>query len=148
MRIAIVGAGNAGLRHLALARELKPNADIRILAHSPPTHVPMGASENLASLDELAQFRPNMAVIATPATHRLAALQVLAGTGVALLIALAALTAAGAAAAYFGKAEFAASFAENALAGRFWHIGWIVTATGAAGLITAALLPAHSSPNT
>lgn len=30
-----------------------------------------------------------------------------------------------AASAYFGKAEFAASYAENALAGRFWYFGWI-----------------------
>ncbi|WDR06370.1 hypothetical protein PSQ90_02570 [Devosia rhodophyticola] len=29
-------------------------------------------------------------------------------------------------AAYFGKAEFVASYAENGLAGRFWYIGWMV----------------------
>lgn len=86
MRIAIVGAGSAGLRHLALARELNPEADIRMLAYTPLEHVPVRASGNLTSLDELARFQPNMAVIATPATRRLAALQVLAGTGAALLV--------------------------------------------------------------
>ncbi|WDR02788.1 hypothetical protein PSQ19_00675 [Devosia algicola] len=33
---------------------------------------------------------------------------------------------AGGLAAYFGKAEFTASYAENGLAGRFWYDGWLV----------------------
>lgn len=40
-----------------------------------------------------------------------------------VLFATVALLASGAA-AYFGKQVFAASFAENALAGRFWYFGW------------------------
>ena len=45
-------------------------------------------------------------------------------------------------AANWGKTEFAASFAENALAGRIWYFGWI----GAAVFMTAALawIDAHS----
>ena len=85
MRIAIVGAGSAGFRHLTLARELNPEADIRVLAHTPRTEIPRGASGNLTSLDELLRFRPNMAVIANPATYRRTVIQALAGTGVALL---------------------------------------------------------------
>lgn len=40
-----------------------------------------------------------------------------------VLLAAVALLASGAA-AYFGKQVFAASFAENAVAGRFWYFGW------------------------
>ncbi len=47
------------------------------------------------------------------------------------------LTLAALAAATWGKAEFAASFAEDALAGRFWFFGWIGTAAGATALLAA-----------
>ena len=54
---------------------------------------------------------------------------VLIGAGLAVL----ALVAYGA--AHWGKTEFAASFAENALAGKFWYFGWIgASAFGAAAL--------------
>jgi hypothetical protein len=63
-----------------------------------------------------------------------AALGLRAHRGRGLAIALA-LTACGAAAAVLGKRVFAASYAENALAGQAWYFGWITTATG----LTAAL---------
>lgn len=37
--------------------------------------------------------------------------------------------------AHFGKAEFAASYAENDLAGRAWFLGWIAICAGAAALL-------------
>ena len=40
--------------------------------------------------------------------------------------------------AYFGKSIFVASYAENALAGRAWYIGWFVVA-GSATLLASAL---------
>lgn len=43
------------------------------------------------------------------------------------------------ASAAYGKTQFAASFGEDALAGRFWHFGWIGIAAGDA-LIVAALV--------
>lgn len=44
-------------------------------------------------------------------------------------------------AAGWGKAEFAASFAENALAGRLWYFGWMGVAAGvSAVLVTLASL--------
>jgi hypothetical protein len=56
------------------------------------------------------------------------------------LAALAALlTVAAYAAAYFGKAEFAASYAENQLAGQFWYFGWIAAATGQTLTLALAL---------
>lgn len=46
----------------------------------------------------------------------------------------------GALAARFGKAAFAASFAENALAGRAWYLGWIVLCAGAIALTAMVFL--------
>lgn len=43
------------------------------------------------------------------------------------------------AAATYGKTQFAASFAEDVLAGRLWYLGWIGIAMGDA-LIVAALV--------
>lgn len=44
-----------------------------------------------------------------------------------------------AAAAHFGKMQFAASYAEDRLAGQFWYFGWISVAAMATALITALL---------
>lgn len=41
--------------------------------------------------------------------------------------------------AYYGKAQFAASYAENTLAGKFWFFGWIAAITALAALINTAL---------
>lgn len=61
------------------------------------------------------------------------------GVPVALLLITAALTfAASIAAVHFGKQVFAASFAENALAGRFWYLGWYALA-GSTALLIATL---------
>lgn len=46
---------------------------------------------------------------------------------------------ASAAAAHFGKQVFAASFAENALAGRFWYFGWFAI-SGSVALIIATVV--------
>ena len=43
--------------------------------------------------------------------------------------------------AYFGKTQFAASYAEDAFAGKLWYFGWIGTAAGISALILAALIP-------
>ncbi len=52
-------------------------------------------------------------------------------------------TALAAAAAFYGKRIFVASYADNTLAGQFWYFGWIGTMAGIAALIltvTAILL--------
>ncbi|MGV8951388.1 MAG: hypothetical protein ACOH2M_09820 [Cypionkella sp.] len=43
--------------------------------------------------------------------------------------------------AHFGKAEFAASFAENGLAGRFWYFGWIGVMAALTLMLALAFLP-------
>jgi len=52
-----------------------------------------------------------------------------------IIAALALLTSA--AAAHFGKQIFVASLAENALAGRFWYVGWFAL-SGSVALLLAA----------
>lgn len=44
-------------------------------------------------------------------------------------------------AAHQGRLLFAASYAENALAGQFWYFGWIACAASTAGLIATVLTP-------
>ena len=51
--------------------------------------------------------------------------------------------------AHYGKAAFAASFAENAAAGRAWYVGWILLCAGAIALVSlsfAAIWPARARP--
>ena len=55
-------------------------------------------------------------------------------------LAAGALTLAAMAAARFGKAAFAASYAENTLAGHFWFLGWIVLSGAATALIAMGIL--------
>lgn len=51
------------------------------------------------------------------------------------------LLAVAAGAAHYGKTRFAASFAEDALAGRLWYFGWIGIAAGLTLACAAALSP-------
>lgn len=51
------------------------------------------------------------------------------------------LLAGSAAAAHFGRLRFAASFAEDKLAGQAWFFGWIAVAIFSAALIAAILTP-------
>jgi hypothetical protein len=44
------------------------------------------------------------------------------------------------AAATYGKAQFAASFAEDSFAGRLWYFGWIGIAAGDAIIVAALAL--------
>lgn len=47
-------------------------------------------------------------------------------------------------AAYYGKTQFAASYAEDAFAGQLWYFGWIATAAGLSALIPSVLIPRRS----
>jgi hypothetical protein len=70
---------------------------------------------------------------------------VLAGRSTLLRLTLfAALLIATATAAHFGKLEFAASFAENATAGKLWYFGWIGIAASATALVASLLQTAVS----
>jgi predicted dehydrogenase len=85
-RVLIVGLGSIGKRHLGLARELLPNADIRVLRHQECASIPEYANGCYSSLDQAIAFAPQVAVIATPATCHMDAAQPLARAGVHLLV--------------------------------------------------------------
>lgn len=85
-RILIVGLGSIGMRHLRLARELLPNADIRVFRHQECTSIPEHANSCLSSLDQALDFSPQLAVIASPSTFHMSVAQPLAEAGAHLLV--------------------------------------------------------------
>ena len=85
-RILIVGLGSIGKRHLRLARQLFPRADIRVLRHKRTNEVPEYSNGIFFSIEEACAFFPMVAVIAGPATLHIHYAQALAGIGVHLLI--------------------------------------------------------------
>lgn len=85
-RILIVGLGSIGARHLRLARQLLPDADIRVLRRQPGDSVPDHANGCLQSLDAAIDFAPQIAVIANPSSLHLQAALPLANAGVHLLV--------------------------------------------------------------
>ena len=85
-RVLIVGLGSIGKRHLRLAREQLPDADIRVLRHKPCNLVPEGANGCFLNIEEAVAFEPQLAVIASPATLHVDVAQVLASKGVHLLV--------------------------------------------------------------
>ena len=74
-RVLIVGLGSIGKRHLRLARELLPNADVRVLRHQVCDSVPEHANGCFSSLEDAIAFAPQLAVIASPATFHIDAAQ-------------------------------------------------------------------------
>lgn len=70
-RILIIGHGSIGKRHLRIARETLPHADIRILRHQPCMETPKFADGCFANLTEACTFEPQAAVIANPAPFHL-----------------------------------------------------------------------------
>lgn len=85
-RVLIVGLGSIGKRHLRLARELMPTADIRVLLHQPGKEIPEFANDCFFSIEDALAFVPHVAVIASPAPFHLSTAQALAVAGVHLLI--------------------------------------------------------------
>jgi len=85
-RILIVGLGSIGLRHLRLARQLLPQAEIKILRHQETRVVPEFSNGCVSTIVEALEFSPQVAVIANPATFHLEVASPLAEAGVHLLI--------------------------------------------------------------
>ncbi len=85
-RVLIVGLGSIGKRHLRLAREFLPAADIRVLRHQPTNEIPEYANGCLFTVEDATAFLPHIAVIASPAPFHIATAQALADAGVHLLI--------------------------------------------------------------
>lgn len=85
-RILIVGLGSIGKRHLRLARELFPQADIRVLRHQVAESVPEYSNGCFYDIEHAIQFAPQIAVIANPAPFHVAIAQRLADSGANLLV--------------------------------------------------------------
>lgn len=85
-RVLIVGLGSIGKRHLRLARELLPDADIRVLRHQECTSIPEHANGCFSSLKQALDFAPQLAVIASPSTFHMSVALPLAQAGVHLLV--------------------------------------------------------------
>lgn len=85
-RVLIVGLGSIGKRHLRLARELFPQADIRVLRHQESTLIPEYSNGCFSDIERAVEFAPHIAVIANPAPFHVASAQRLADSGVHLLI--------------------------------------------------------------
>lgn len=85
-RILIVGLGSIGKRHLRLARELFPQADIRIFRHQESATVPEHSNGCFSALDRAIEFAPHIAVVANPSPFHVAAAQRLVASGTHLLV--------------------------------------------------------------
>lgn len=85
-RILIVGLGSIGRRHLRLARQMVPNADIRVLRRNFTDEIPEFSNGCFFGIEEALEFRPQIAVIANPAPFHIDAAKALAQIGVNLLI--------------------------------------------------------------
>lgn len=85
-RVLIVGLGSIGKRHLRLARELLPHADIRVLRHQVSDSVPEHANGCFSKLEDAIAFAPQLAAISSPATFHLDSALPLACAGVHLLV--------------------------------------------------------------
>src|SRR5215469_2725293 len=69
MRIAIVGLGSIGRRHLGNARALEPEAEILVVRHRKTEEAPpAGADRVVFTLDEALAARPDVVMICGPTT--------------------------------------------------------------------------------
>jgi len=80
---------------------------------------------------------PGLALAAILNRIGLSRVTAVAGTGAAMLAA--------GVIARTGQTRFAASYAEDTLAGQMWYFGWIATCGLAAALVAAALWPARAN---
>jgi len=85
-RILIVGYGSIGKRHLRIARDHFPNADIRVLRHKTVNELPKNSDGLFTNILDAVSFNPQIAIIANPATFHIQTAQTLAEAGVNLLI--------------------------------------------------------------
>ena len=82
----VVGLGSIGRRHLALLQELLPNADIRTLRQSRSSYPEERSAPMFTSLEAASAFKPDFAVISSPAPFHIAVSTRLAAIGAHLLV--------------------------------------------------------------
>jgi len=80
-KILVVGGGSIGKRHVRVARQLRPDAQIMVLTMHPGMNLPEGATGYLSSMDQALAYEADVAVIANASTaHVDSANLLLAGT--------------------------------------------------------------------
>jgi predicted dehydrogenase len=84
-KILIVGLGSIGQRHLDIARELFPNANIQILRFK-NNKCPKKADGVFLSIQDAIDFYPDIVVIANPASEHIRLAKVFSESGAHLLI--------------------------------------------------------------
>jgi predicted dehydrogenase len=86
-RLLIVGLGSIGRRHARLARQLMPSVEIAGLRrHDSGERAEIGIDDCVTTLEDAVRWKPQAAVIASPASQHLASAVALAAAGVDLLI--------------------------------------------------------------
>jgi predicted dehydrogenase len=85
-RILIVGYGSIGKKHLKIARQMLPKADIRVLRHQAHREIPHLSNGLFFNIDDAISFDPQIAVIANPSAFHVSIAMKLASAGVHLLI--------------------------------------------------------------
>lgn len=86
-RVLLVGLGSIGRRHARIARQLLPDAEIVALRHSDGAGPEEpGVDRSVRAMDEALAARPQIAVVANPASHHLDVALRLADAGVHLLV--------------------------------------------------------------
>ncbi len=84
--ILIVGLGSIGLRHLRIAREIFPKSRIAILRHQETKVIPKDANKVFHTLSDAIQFKPQIAIICSPASIHIQISMALVQEGVHVLI--------------------------------------------------------------
>lgn len=85
-RVLIAGHGSIGKRHLRIARESLPNADIRVLRRELTSTIPDLANGCFSDLECACNFRPQVSVIANPAPFHIRTGMALGSMGSHLLV--------------------------------------------------------------
>ena len=87
-KVLIVGFGSMGMRYFQILRRHYPKIKVKILRHSMPNNNSINdeSQEFLYSTEEALSFKPNLAIIASPAPHHLKVSNFLAKQKVHLLI--------------------------------------------------------------
>lgn len=86
-RLLVVGLGSIGRRHARVARCVRPGLEVAAWRHRATAEpLPTDVASVVWSLDDALAFRPDAAVIASPASHHIEAARALAEAGVHLLV--------------------------------------------------------------
>ena len=86
-KVLIVGYGSIGKRHARLARDFFPYAEINVLRHKVSKKIKnQHVNHSFTTLTDAIKFKPQIAVIANPASHHINIAHSLADLGTHLLI--------------------------------------------------------------